>query len=165
MRLHPLSLAEVGGHSSGDLATLLQLSGFPEPFLGGSDIEARRWSLAYRERMVREEVISLESISDLNKLELLANALPARVGSPLSINALRDIDGREVDFVLTDQGKPIGFVECKWDDAEVSSSLRYLRLRFPAVPAWQVSAVGKKDFETPDGIRVAPAVVLLRQLV
>ena len=34
-RLHPLSLAEIGGKTSDDLATLLELSGFPEPFLGG----------------------------------------------------------------------------------------------------------------------------------
>jgi len=47
----------------------------------------------------------------------------------------------------------------------VSPSLRYLRQRFPDVPAWQISAVGKKDFETADGIRVAPAPVLLTQLV
>ena len=39
---------------------------------------------------MRDEVTSLESINDLSKLELLANALPARVGSPLSINALRE---------------------------------------------------------------------------
>jgi predicted AAA+ superfamily ATPase len=252
LRLHPLSLAEVAGSTSDDLATLLQLSGFPEPFLAGVDTEARRWSLAYRERLVREEVTSLESISDLSKLELLTNSLPARVGSPLSINSLRedlqvshptvarwldvlerlyaifrlppfgapllravkkeqkhyhfdwttvvepaarfenlvashllkwahyqldmqgravelryfrDVDGREVDFVLTDHGKPIAFVECKWDDAEVSPSLRYVQQRFTGVPAWQISAVGKKDFETADGIRVAPAVKLLSQLV
>jgi len=89
-RLHPLSLAEVGGKTSGDLASLLELSGFPEPFLGGSATEARRWSLAYRERLVRDEVTSLESISDLAKLELLAISLPSRVGSPLSVNALRE---------------------------------------------------------------------------
>jgi uncharacterized protein len=47
----------------------------------------------------------------------------------------------------------------------VSPSLRYLQRRFPDVPAWQVSAVGNKDFETADGIRVAPAGVLLTQLV
>ena len=86
-------------------------------------------------------------------------------GRVIELRYFRDIDGREVDFVLTDQGKAIGFVECKWEDAEASSSLRYLRQRFPSVPAWQISAVGKKDFETADGIRVAPGVVLLRQLV
>ena len=56
-------------------------------------------------------------------------------------------------------------VECKWGDAEVSSALRYLRQRLPDVPAWQVSAVGTKDFETVEGIRVAPAARLLSQLV
>ena len=89
-RLHPLSLAEVGGRTPEDLAALLELSGFPEPFLGGSATEARRWSLAYRERLIRDEVTSLESISDLGKLELLALTLPSRVGSPLSVNALRE---------------------------------------------------------------------------
>jgi len=86
-------------------------------------------------------------------------------GRAVELRYFRDIDGCEVDIVLTDQGKAIGFVECKWDDAEVSSSLRYLRQRFPSVPAWQISAVGKKDFETADAIRVAPGVALLRQLV
>jgi predicted AAA+ superfamily ATPase len=90
LRLHPLSLAEIGGKSPKDLATLLELSGFPEPFVTGDATYARRWSLAYRERLVREEVTSVESISDLAKLELLAIALPARVGSPLSINGLRE---------------------------------------------------------------------------
>ena len=60
LRLHPLTLAEVGGRSSADLAALLHLSGFPEPFLSGDETQARRWSLAYRERLVREEVTGLE---------------------------------------------------------------------------------------------------------
>jgi len=47
----------------------------------------------------------------------------------------------------------------------VSPSLRYLRQRFSEVPAWQLSAIGKKDFETADGIRVAPAGALLSQPV
>ncbi|MFN0317254.1 MAG: ATP-binding protein [Burkholderiales bacterium] len=251
-RLHPLSFAETGGRSTADLGALLRLSGFPEPFLGGSETQARRWSLSYRERLIRDEVTSLESVSDIGKLELLALSLPARVGSPLAINSLRedlqtghatvarwieilerlyaifrvppfgtpilravkkeqkhyhfdwtvvgnmaarfenlvashllkwvhfqtdtqghavelryfrDVDGREVDFVMTHDGKPVGFVECKWDDAEVSPSLRYLHQRFPGVPAWQISAVGTKDYETPDGIRVTPAGTLLGQLV
>jgi uncharacterized protein len=251
-RLHPLSFAEIGGQTQSDFESLSALSGFPEPFLDGDETQARRWSLSYRERLIREEVTSLETISDLGKLELLAIALPARVGSPLSINALRedlqlshvtvarwveilerlyaifrippfgaprlravrkeqkhyhfdwtvvddaaarfenlvachllkwvdfrrdtagdavelryfrDVDGREVDFVLTRGARPVGFVECKWDDSQVSPSLRYLRQRFPQVQTWQISAAGNKDYETADGIRVAPARVLLAQLV
>jgi hypothetical protein len=47
----------------------------------------------------------------------------------------------------------------------MSPSLRYLRQQLPGVPAWQVSAIGTKDFETADGIRVAPAALPLRRLV
>jgi hypothetical protein len=76
--------------SAADLTALLELSGFPEPFFGGNATQAQRWSLAYRERLVREEAASLETISDLDKLDALLAALPARVGAPLSINALRE---------------------------------------------------------------------------
>ncbi len=47
LRLHPLSVAELGIASAEDFHSLLTLSGFPEPFLGGSAKEARRWSNEY----------------------------------------------------------------------------------------------------------------------
>ncbi len=37
--------------------------------------------------------------------------------------------------------------------------------RFPDCDAWQISGAGLKDYETPEGIRVAPALELLRRLV
>jgi predicted AAA+ superfamily ATPase len=94
-----------------------------------------------------------------------ANFLTDTQGHAIELRYFRDIDGREVDFVLTHDGRAIGFIECKWADAEVSPALRYLKQRFPDVPTWQLSAVGTKDFETAEGIRVAPASVLLSQLV
>ena len=89
LRLHPLSLAELGGHADA-LQQPLALGGFPEPFFKGNASFAQRWRLAYRERLVREEVTSLETVSDLGELELLHMALTERVGSPLSLNALRE---------------------------------------------------------------------------
>jgi predicted AAA+ superfamily ATPase len=252
LRLHPFSVAELGMRTEGDLRRLLTLGGFPEPFLSGSETEARRWSREYRQRLVREEVTGLERITDLGNLELLALRLPELVGSPLSINALRedlqvshkavsnwlnvlerlyalfrlspfgapriravkkeqkhyhvdwsvvpaagarfenlvgahllkwvhyqqdvfgkdlelryfrDTDGREVDFVVTDRKRPLLLVECKWADSEVDRSLRYLKARFPDAHAWQLSATGTKDYQTPEGIRVAPAITLLRELI
>jgi predicted AAA+ superfamily ATPase len=252
LQLHPLSVAELGIRNRKSWMQLLTLGGFPEPFLSGSETEARRWSREYRTRLIREDVASLERIQDLGHLELLMMRLPELVGSPLSINALRedlqvshksvsswlsalerlyaifrlspfgapriravkkeqkhyqmdwslvtsdaarfenlvaahllkwvhfqqdtqgrdlelryfrDIDRREVDFVVTERGKPIQFVECKWSDADVDPGLRYLHGKFPAVEVWQISAVGTKDFQTPDGIRVAPAIEFLKQLV
>jgi hypothetical protein len=72
---------------------------------------------------------------------------------------------REVDFVVAEGKRPRLLVECKWTDAEVDRSLRYLKARCPDAHAWQVSAVGTKDYQTLDGIRVAPALKLLDHLI
>ena len=252
LRLHPLSVAELGIDSAGDFEQLLALGGFPEPFFSGSDVEARRWSREYRNLLVREEIAGLERIQDLGSLELLAIRLPELVGSLLSLNALRedlqvshktvgawiaalerlyalfrispfggpriraikkaqkhyhfdwslvpdngprfenliaghllkwvhfqqdtqgrdldlrffrDTDGREVDFIVTDRARPILAVECKWSESRPDRSLGYWKKRFPQCAAWQVTARGGRDFVTPDGIRVCPALTFLKQLV
>jgi hypothetical protein len=251
LRLHPLSAGELGLRTRHELGDLLTLGGFPEPFLGGREREARRWSREYRTRLVREELTSLERVTDLGRIELLMLRLPELVGSPLSLNALRedlqvshatvagwveilerlyavfrllpfgapkiravkkerkhyhldwslvsglpqrfenlvgahllkwlhleqdaegrdvdlryfrDVDGREVDFVVLEGRRPTRLVECKWDDAPVDRGLRYLKQRFPEAEAWQLSAVGTKDFVSPEGIRVCPGLELLRRL-
>lgn len=106
--LHPLTLAEVSGLSrlspspwenmaqqapalvNDGLDTLMRLGGFPEPFLSGSEREAARWRLSYGSRLVREDVRDLEMVQDLTRLELLYERLGHVVGSPLSINSLRE---------------------------------------------------------------------------
>ncbi len=252
LRLHPLSAAELGLETAGELGDLLRLGGFPEPYMSGSEVESRRWSREHRTLLIREEVTSLERIQDLGRLELLMLRLPGLVGSPLSINAVRedlqvshkavagwleaferlyavfrlspfgaptiravkkqqkhyhvdwsvvpedpprfenlvashllkwvhhqqdtqgldlelryfrDTDGREVDFVVTDRRQPLLCVECKWADGRLDKSLRYFKVRFPDCEAWQVSATGTRDYVTPEGIRVAPALELLGRLV
>lgn len=90
LRMCPYSAAELGLQSQAELADLLALGGFPEPWHGGSAREAKRWSREYRSRLVRDEVRDLEDVTDLGALELLAMTLPERVGSPLSVNALRE---------------------------------------------------------------------------
>jgi predicted AAA+ superfamily ATPase len=252
LRLHPFSAAELGIRTRKDFTQLLELGGFPEPFLSGSAVEARRWSREYRTRLIRDDLASLERVQDLGSLELLMLRLPDLVGSPLSVNALRedlqvshktvskwldmlerlyaifrlapfgaprlravkkerkhyhadwslvrdravrfenmvashllkwvhfeedakgrdlelryfrDVTGREVDFVVTEARVPILMIECKWSDAPVDKSLRYLKQRFPDCDAYQLSATGKNDFETPEGIRACPALELLRTLI
>jgi len=89
LRLHPLSIKELGITKEKDLFQLLQLGGFPEPYFSKSEIEAKRWSTNYRSLLVNQESVAIETISDLSKLELLSLRLPELVGSPLSLNALR----------------------------------------------------------------------------
>jgi hypothetical protein len=107
-RLHPFSCAEasspstphlvaplqelsipVRGHQD-TLEALLEFGGFPEPFLAQSARTLRRWQKERLERFVREDVRDLEPIRDLSSFELLVDLLPDRVGSPLSLNALRE---------------------------------------------------------------------------
>ena len=86
-------------------------------------------------------------------------------GLDLELRYFRDTDGREVDFVITDGRRPRLLVECKWGDADVDRSVRYLKARFPETEAWQVSATGRKDYLAPENIRVSPALALLNRLI
>lgn len=90
LRLHPLSVAELKLQSQEEIENLFKVGGFPEPYFSQSEVEAKRWSQEYRTRLVEEEITTLENIHDLGQLELLMIRLPELVGSPLSINSLRE---------------------------------------------------------------------------
>lgn len=77
----------------------------------------------------------------------------------------RDVDGREVDFVVTLDKIPLMFVECKWSDTAISPALKYLKERYPKCAAWQISAIGTKDFVDEKGIRICPAGIFLASLI
>lgn len=251
-RLHPLSVAELGIKTQKDFSQLFNLGGFPEPFFGGSLTQAKRWSREYHQRLIQDDVASLEQLKDFGNLELLTMRLPHLVGSPLSLNALRedlqiahktlanwlivlerlyalirisplgspkiravkkeqkhyhfdwswvpnlgarfenlvashllkwvhyyedkearnlelryfrDTDGREVDFVVTEDGKPIWAIECKLSDGAVAKPLSYFKNKFPGCEVYQLMYEGKEDFVNGDGIRVMPALPFLQGLV
>jgi uncharacterized protein len=88
-RLHPLSVTEVGGKRA-ELDTLMRFGGFPEPFFAANERAWRRWQRERRDRIVREDVRDLERVREISLIELLVEALPARVGSPLSVKNLRE---------------------------------------------------------------------------
>ncbi len=243
-RLMPLSLAELGIATPSTVDALMTYGGFPEPFSLQSEMETRRWSRDYRTRVITGDLLDLENIQDVGAIEEMVLRLPALVGSPLSINALRedmqvahqtvsrwitmlenlymvfrlypfgaphiravkkeakhyhldwcvvpnsgprfenltachllkwsffmqdiqardielryfrDVDRREVDFVVTENGRPILFVECKQSEKAVSGALRYLKTRFPETDAVQLYLGDGYDRTDRDGIRVCPA--------
>jgi predicted AAA+ superfamily ATPase len=251
-RLFPLTCAELGQPSVSVLTDLLTYGGFPEPFVLQSEKETRRWSREYRSRVVREDLADLEHVQDVGLIEKLVLRLPDLVGSPLSINALRedlqvshqsvsrwitmlenlymifriypfgapklravkkeakhyhldwtvvkdaggrfenliachllkwcfylqdsegrdidllyfrDIDKREVDFVVTEDGKPVHLIEAKTSGRNISLSLRYLKLRFPSARATQVALEGNTDLVTKEDIRICPAHRFFSELV
>ena len=114
--------------------------------------------------MVKADAARFENLVACHLLKWVHYEQDVR-GRDLELRYFRDLEGREVDFVVTDGAWVRLLVECKWSDAEPDRGLRYLKTRFPGAEAWQVCAVGRKSFQTPDGIRVAPAVELLKTLV
>lgn len=252
LHLYPLTVAELGIEKQETFQELLTLGGFPEPYLMKDKIEAKRWSREYRQRLIQDDLVSLEAVRDLGNIELLMIRLPELVGSPLSINALRedlqvshktvanwleifsrlyaifrispfgapsiravkkeqkhyhfdwsliespgprfenlvavhllkwvqyeqdtkarelelryfrDIDGREVDFIITEKGHPIYAIECKTSDGDISKSLRYFRKKFPSCNTLQLTAMGTKEFVDKNGIKHYSAIRLLKDLI
>ena len=251
-RLLPLTFAELEDRSPDTIDTLMMYGGFPEPFFMQSQRETKRWSREYRSRLVREDLADLENVKDLSLIENLVFRLPDLVGSPLSINALRqdlqvshqsvsrwvtmlenlymifriypfgapkiravkkeakhyhfdwtlikeegkrfenliachllkwcffmqdthgreielryfrDIDKREVDFVITEDAKPIYFIECKSRDKKINRPLYYLKTRFPDVKAVQVILEKNIDLVSKDDIRVCSAHIFLNEFI
>ncbi len=94
-RLHPYSLPELK-YQAGSLEQLMKFGGFPEPFTMANERNLRRWHIQRLNRLIRTDLRDWEDVKDLDKIFALAEELPNRVGSPLSINSLaNDI---EADF-------------------------------------------------------------------
>ena len=92
-RLHPLSLAEIKKHLNPpsldeSLDQLMQLGGFPEPFLSGSEVDANRWRSTYLDRILREDLLDLEKVREIKLIEILVELLSERVSSSVSYSSL-----------------------------------------------------------------------------
>lgn len=88
-RIHPFTLPELG-ISQDHLDLLFKFGGFPEPLLFRDETELRRWHLQRVSKLVRIDLRDLENVSDLDRVELLADTLPGRVGSTLSYKSLAE---------------------------------------------------------------------------
>jgi uncharacterized protein len=252
IRMYPLSVAELKLTTQDELLKLMMLGGFPEPYFAQSQQARNRWANAYRTRLIRDDLASLEQIRDMAPLELLSLRLPDLVGSPLSYNALRedlmvshasvvrwcdaferlyyifrlypfgaptikavkkeakhyqldwslveeagprwenliavhlmkwccyredvfgdeielryfrDIEAREVDFVVCNKRKPELFLEVKTSVETSSPSLIYLKNKFPNVRAIQLALNIKKQFVDAHGIEHCSGLEFLQTLI
>ncbi len=92
-RLHPFSLIEMNkSPSEKDLNLLLKFGGFPEPLFSQDEKTLRLWQRDRMIRVVREDLRDLENVREISIIEQLAEVLPERVGSTLSIaNLAQDL--------------------------------------------------------------------------
>lgn len=72
------------------LSTLLQFGGFPEPLFRSESGFLTRWRRTRLERLVNQDLAATETLRFLPLVEQLMFLLPDRVGSPLSLNSLRE---------------------------------------------------------------------------
>jgi len=90
-RLHPFSLPELSKTpSKTDLQMLLKFGGFPEPLFKSNERHLRRWQREYFERVIDDDLRDLENVKDIGSIAILADELPNRVGSILSIRNLKE---------------------------------------------------------------------------
>ena len=83
------SIPQASAQVSEALESLLNLTGYPEPFAVGTQAFCTRWRDNHISLILQEDLRDLTRIVHVRKLETLLYLLPERVGSPLSLNALR----------------------------------------------------------------------------
>ncbi len=88
-RLHPLSIKEIDKSNSKAVAEqLMRCSGFPEPFLKGTERASKLWRKSHLDVILREDLFDLEKVRDIKSIELLIDLLADRVGGPISYASL-----------------------------------------------------------------------------
>ncbi|MEJ2177386.1 MAG: ATP-binding protein [Gammaproteobacteria bacterium] len=95
-RLHPIDLKEALAYSdleAPDIFTrLMAVGGFPEPFLNGTTRYYNRWKRSHVDLILKEDLLTLSAVRDIQSIETLIELLRSRVGSPVSSNSLaRDL--------------------------------------------------------------------------
>ena len=90
-RLHPVTLSELNTDATPDgVEQLMRFGGFPEPLFAANERTWRRWHRERASRVVYEDLRDLENVREVALVALLVEALPDRVGSPLSVQSLRE---------------------------------------------------------------------------
>ena len=85
------------------------------------------------------------------------NYLADCYGEEKHLYYLRNKEGREVDFCITNNEDPALMVEVKWRDENVSPNFKIFKKSFPGVKMLQIVKELKKEKTFPDGIEIRSA--------
>ena len=85
-RLHPFALKEVKSMYASEDAfqRLWECGGFPEPFINGSRTFYQRWKKTHTDIILRQDLIDITNIRDIQAVETLIELLRNNVGSTIS---------------------------------------------------------------------------------
>lgn len=85
-------------------------------------------------------------------------------GHRMELRFLRDIDKREIDFVVLKDKKPLFAVECKTGEKKISPAIIYFKQR-TKIPTFYQVHLGTRDFASQEtGIRVLPFLTFCKEL-
>jgi predicted AAA+ superfamily ATPase len=91
-RLHPLDLKEAIDNTDLDtdevFSRLMTTGGFPEPFLNGTRRYYNRWKRSHNDLILKEDLVTLTAVRDIQSIETLIEMLRSRVGSTVSTSSL-----------------------------------------------------------------------------
>lgn len=97
-RLHPLDLKEIyqfdkKANLDRSFQQILQFGGFPEPFFQGSEEFYKRWRKTHVDIILKQDLITIEKVTNIIGIENLIRLLRTRVGSTISYaNLARDLE-------------------------------------------------------------------------
>ena len=66
--------------------TLFQVSGFPEPFLKGTELKYRRWANSYHSQVIRDDIRNEFAVRQIDTMEALYALITKCVGNPFSVS-------------------------------------------------------------------------------
>lgn len=93
--LHPFDLKEIIRYDKEAapqeiITNLLERGGFPEPYLSNSESFYRQWRKSHLDIIIRQDLINLQTIQEIGKIDLLIESLKASVGSTISYNSISE---------------------------------------------------------------------------
>ena len=107
-RLLPFSMSEVKKAGiEPELDLFIKRGGFPEPYLSGTDADAKRWRAQYSDGLVRADLPDFSNITNLKSLQIILEILRRNIGSPVSYSSI----ARDVQLSPTTVGKYIDLLE------------------------------------------------------
>ncbi len=93
-KLFPLDIKEIVQFSKTSpekaMDQLLELSGFPEPYLSGSKTEYKKWQKSHLDIILKQDLLETETVQNIKAVELLIDLMTDRIGSLISYNSLRE---------------------------------------------------------------------------
>lgn len=84
-------------------------------------------------------------------------------GSKMELRYIRDVEGRELDFVVLKDKKPLFAVECKNGERAVSPSIYYFKNKL-SIPEFYQVHLGDKHFSPENGIEVLPFIKFCKKI-